>query len=222
MSNDKMMQEVLAVIDRYFENAKPDDNYNISLIRNEIKKYGPLLVSLGFAAIAFDVQFAGERTMSMFAYDETAGNKYLIGRGMRLLSFQHSLIKGYGESGVEALLGVLEATDEDAAALAGLTLASREFIRPSSLPKLKSAFQKAYGSGYRLALALAMYQHGDKRVFKELAVQFLLGRLPSEMEDFGLQIAAEKVMGVVLLDIASNGRAYDGHGKASWRKKDYP
>lgn len=221
MSNDKTMQEVIAVLDRYFREAKPDDNYNISIIRGDIQRYGEILIGMGLAYIAHRLRQIGRETMLMFLGNERAGNEYIVLQGMMLMGYHHSLIKAYGEMGVEALLKVLEVTDEDTAALAAYMLASNEFIRPSSLPQLKTAFQKAYGSGYKLALALAIYRHGEKKPFKELALQFLIGRLPPFMEEIGLEMAAENVFGVIALDIASDGRAYNGPGKAHWRKKRY-
>jgi len=228
MDNEKAMQEVTAAIERYFNEPKPDGECNISIIRENIQRYGAVLIPMGFAYIADKLRQIGRsKTVSMsLLYEPRRSSEYIISQGNRLMVCQLSLVTEYGEEGTEVLIKTLGATDEDVAELAAYILAGPQFAYPDPLPHLRSAFQSAYGSAYKLALALAMYTRGDKKQFKNLVFQFLMKpplwvRLIPFMDDYALAQAAPRIFNTIALDIASDGRAYDGPGEAHWKKKQY-
>jgi len=222
MDNEKFAKEMYAILEDYYRKANFDnDDYNKSLIERELQRHGDLLVYGGFSYIANHIEAVGRETMVRFMNDEKEGDKYIASQGMGLFMLHHSLVKAYGSKGTPALLKVLGSSDEDTAALAAYMLSSGDFAKQSSLPQLKAAYAKAYGTSCKLALALAIYGHGEKKLFKDLALQFLIQKLPFWAEQEGLNMAAKELFFVLALDIASDGRAYNRHGKANWKRKHY-
>lgn len=197
MNDQQTMQEVIAVLERYLEQAKPDDDYNMSIIKKDVDRYGEILIVMGLALIVSRLQRSAKSGLM--------GDTFIVMMGMKWLASIHSLIKTYGEKGIWKLTETLRYTDEDVASLAAFTLASKEFIRPGSIPHLKSAFQNAEGTGYKIALALALHEHGDKALFQTLSRQY--GVKPSD------------VFQLLAMDMATNGRAYNG--AQPWKRKQY-
>ncbi len=219
MATQAEMQAIVGALARYFRSATNDDQRNADLVRGDIQRFGEALVPMGLAYVAHRLQAIAGETAAGFLFDEDEGDKQIVAQGMLMIDQERSLIGAYGEMGVALLLKTLAFTDEDTVALAAYELADRRFVRPASVTQLRQAFQTAYGSGCRLALALALYRHGDMPPFKQLAPQFLMRQPSSDPQ--ALEAAAKSVFPVVALDIVSNGRAYSGPGRAQWTRKQY-
>src|ERR1035437_5800846 len=208
MATQAEMQAIVGALARYFTSATNDDQRNADLVRGDIQRFGEALVPMGLAYVAHRLQAIAGETAASFLFDEDGGDKQIVAQGMLMIDQERSLIGAYGEMGVALLLKTLAFTDEDTVALAAYELADRRFVRPASVTQLRKAFQTAYGSACRLALALALYRHGDMPPFKQLAPQFLMRQPSSDLQ--ALEAAAKSVFPVVALDIVSNGRAYSG------------
>ena len=219
MDTKPEMQAIVGAIARYFGAATDDEQHNLAIIRDDLQRYGAALVPMGLAYITHSLQELARGTVTDFLLDEAAGDAYIVEQGSTMASKVRSLVGGYGEMGVTVLLETLKFTDEDTVALAACTLANQRFVRPSSVPQLRAALQGSYGSACKLALALALYRHGDRQWFESLAPKFVMRG--SDIGPQALEQAARSVFPVLALDIATNGLAYSGPGRMEWRRKQY-
>ncbi len=234
MKNEKAMQEVIAVLERYFEAAQLDDNYNISIIKKDFERYGEVLIPMALAYIVHYLQQVARKTMMTFLTDEAQGDMFVVVTGMELLLNAQSIIIAFGERGIWKLIEVLRYNDEDTAALAAFCLARKQFIRQSSVPYLKSVFQSAEGTGYKVALAFALHEHGDKAPFQALSKQYRLDLQGREFLDvrglgpfqvlsrqYRLDPTILNVFSLIVLDMATDGRAPECLGLRPWKRKQY-
>jgi hypothetical protein len=212
MKNEKAMQEVIAVLERYFEAAQPDGNYNISIIKKDIERYGEVLIPMSLAYVVHHLRQIARNTVMTFMADEALGDMFIAMTGMKLIANAQSIIMAFGERGIWKLIEVLRYTDEDTAALAAFCLASQQFVRKSSVPYLKSAFQNAEGTGYEIALAYALYEHGDKAPFQVLSKQYR--RIDPMVDPMNL-------FALIVLDMATDGLAPKSLGLRPWKRKQY-
>jgi hypothetical protein len=219
MGSGMEMQAVVDAVARYFRAATDDDRHNTAIARDDLQRHGEVLVPMGLVYMADSLQKAARETMAMFVLDEAAGDAYVVDQGDEMTKKLKSLIRAFGETGVAALLKTLQFSDEDTVGLAACMLADKQFVRPSSVAPLRTALGRAYGSACKLALALALYRHGDVEWFERLGPQFLI-RLPGK-DSQALEGAARSVFPVLVLDIVSNGQAYSGPGRSQWTRKQY-
>jgi hypothetical protein len=210
MAMQSYMNELVNVLINYYENAKEfDDNYNALLLRSAINTYrGDDLVLVGYEFIADALVTFAQVDITTFERD-----------GMAVMNHHLSLVKALGDKGIYFVEGVLQrAKSEDHKALAAFTL-SNPYFRNISIDELKKYYGNAYNSSYQIALAWALYQHGEKGYFKTLASKFILTNPPSDdsiLENaIRTKIPSQLVFGLIAGDIASNGL----DNKASWRRK---
>ena len=81
--------EEVKVIERFFANVKPDDEYNQSIIIDDIKKYGSILIRVGLGYIANSIYAFGQRTIRSHMHNEKEVRKSL--RDPLNVVFKHKL-----------------------------------------------------------------------------------------------------------------------------------
>ncbi len=222
--DQQKMQVVVKALERYFEQARPDDDaFNAMISRKDREQYGGEMLLLGPAVIIDNLREVVRSQMVYALYNEKAADRDLQLMGLRLLMCYRSLAKAQGMGGVTVLTTVgLTLADEDAIALMAYALASltedSSLVRMalgSAVPVLRDEFNKRHGTGCKVALAYALLRLGSGEPFKSFAIPHLV---PGEQQRSLEHMLASKgdkeqrfiewlVLGSLIMDIASEGCA---------------
>lgn len=244
--NSQQYQEIVGAMVRYFEAAKPNHDYNISLIRNDVRRFGDALIPAGIVVTISELQQFARETLYSFLGNEIEGNDQIVMLAMKRTTTLVSVVKAFGEHGIAVLIDLLAHELEDLTALTAYLLTNPDLIRSSSLQLLRNAHKKAYGTGCKAALAAALYKHGDGQALKAFAGQYLISKLEHEMTQSYLSTVLSNkneiervmldefvlpgstgylpldefggVLRLIALDIATDGQAFMGQGSA-WNRK---
>lgn len=199
-----------------------------------LARMGPAIIPAGLSHIAERLRVLGERTMhpSFYTFTGIDDGKIMQAFGVKwLMTFQDVIVQ-IGAAGIDCLIDVIKRNaNPDVQALAAIELATKDLVSPQAYPFLFPAFSQARTTGLQLALALALLAHGDCPAIKTLAVPYLASSYEEisallekakrsqpetdwkivEQTVYGV-LALPKVIQIVVMDIASNGRA----PQASW------
>lgn len=223
--SEQEMHQVIDALRRYFDRARPDDDaHNAAISRADRERYGGQMLLLSPAVIVEGLRNLVIRQTLAF-HDDAAANRELIAAGLYLLWCYRSLVKSYGMGGVPTLTMALPLSSvEDTVALFACTLASLSeetdpMIRiplESAPIMLKPEFNRRYGTGCKIALAYALLRLGQQEPFRSFALPYIatnaaerknLEKLVSSHRSEDRRTLEFNVMGGIILDIASNGRA---------------
>jgi hypothetical protein len=133
------------------------------------------------------------------------------------LQLMRSMIKAYGEMGIENLRDIFintQKTHEDVISIAALCFYTEEefFLKPGLENNIDLAFNKAKGTACKIALALALDNFGKKDKLDKLRSKIDKFEWPLESFNRGNSLPFAHV----LLDIASNGEVH--RGKFFWKR----
>lgn len=234
MMDSQNAQALIAALQRYFDQAKPDDDaHNAAISRADRERYGWKMLMLAPAVIVEGLRnFVMMQTLAF--RDDAAADRELEMLGIHLLWCYRSLVKAYEIVGVITLVTILPLSSvEDVVALNAYVLASLTedpdpMIRTAlgGAPViLKAEFDRRYGTGCKIALAYALLRLGQREPFRSFAPPYLAGNVPrktvenlaasSRRED--QRLLERYVVGAIILDIASNGRAIPP--QLGWNRK---
>lgn len=175
---------------------------------------GPSVIPAGLASIVTRLH----RMVMAF------GDEMIQMLGAQDLANWVDVIVACGSSGSSQVLATLGHPDADVRALAAIELMSQELRSLPARQPLTQAFQRARGTGLRIALAGALAAQGDLSPLKSLTVPYLLTRERLEMlmqttqgfrssmstqekeETIYRGFAAPRVILLVIMDIASSGK----------------
>jgi len=234
--NSQESRQLIDALHRYFERARPDDDaHNAAISRADRERYGGQFLLMAPAVIVEALRnLVAWQTMRF--QDDAAADRELEIMGFQLLWCYRSLIKAYGAAGVMTLVSSLRLlSDEDVVALIAYALAS---LAAESDPMLRLALQGApatlkpefdrrYGTGCKIALAYALLRLGQTEPFRSFAPPYLAGSVPRKtIENLAVsrrpdeqRLLERYVVGAIVLDVASNGRAIPP--SAGWKRKRY-
>lgn len=234
MMDSQETQALIAALQRYFDQAKPDnDAHNAAISRADRERYGGKMLLMAPAVIVDGLRnFVMMQTLA--SRDDADADRELEVAGVHLLWCYRSLVKAYGSGGVMSLLMTLPLTDvEDVVTLNAYTLASLTedadpMIRVAlegAHPILEAEFNQRYGTGCKIALAYALLRLGQQEPFRSFAPPYLTDAVPRKtLEKLAASHRREEqrllerhVVGAIILDIASNGRAIPPH--LGWKRK---
>lgn len=232
--NEQEMDQIIDALHRYFDQAKPDDHaHNAAISRSDRERYGGEMLLMGPVVIVERLRnFVMMQTLAF--RDDAAADRELEMLGVHLLWCYRSLVKAYGMGGVMSLVMTLPLLNvEDVVALIAYTLASLTEVTDPMIRMalegateiLKAEFDRRYGTGCKIALAYALLRLGQREPFRSFALPYLVGNVPRKTLD---KLAASHrreeqrlleryVVGAIILDIASNGRAIPPH--LGWKRK---
>lgn len=242
--SEREFQEVIELLDRYFTDADPQDPPgNIRLIKRLTgMEFSGQIGKLLLFAPSFMLQalrdMVSEQTRRMIfgGYrNEAQMDVELRSFGLALVMTYAHLIQAAGSGGVMALVTMLpiwlKQQQEDEAALSALALS---FVARNADPltqvALKSAvqagafrdaYEQAYNSATRIALAYLLFEQGQREPFKSECLPMLaMGeerrQLERQAQPGSLPLRAW-VMGAVLLEIASQGSGI--RTELGWRRR---
>lgn len=232
--NEQEMDQIIDALHRYFDEAEPDDDiHNAAISRADRERYGGKMLLMGPAVILDGLRnFVMAQTLAL--RDDASTDRELEMVGVHLLWCYRSLVKAYGMGGVTLLVTTLPLNKvEDVVTLVAYTLASLikeadPMIRMAlgGAPAiLKAEFDRRYGTGCKIALAYALLRLGQQEPFRSFAPPYLADAVPRKtLEKLAASSRREEqrlleryVVGALILDIASNGRAIPPH--LGWKRK---
>jgi hypothetical protein len=231
--NDQESRQLIDALHRYFERARPDDDaHNAAISRADRERYGGQFLLLAPAVIVEALRNLVLRQTLAFR-DDTAADRELEIMGFQLLWCYRSLIRAYGIDGVRTLISSLPLlSDEDTVALIAYALASLldepgPMLRPVLPLVLKPEFDRRYGTGCKIALAYALLRLGLTEPFRSFAPPYLAGSVPrktienlvSSRRPDEQRLLERYVVGAIVLDVASEGRAIPP--TIGWKRKQY-
>lgn len=219
MMDSQNTQALIAALERYFDEAEPDDDaHNAAISRTDRERYGAeLLTAAPFIILDRLRQMVIAQTLSL--RDDAEADSQLVDFGLYHLVSYASLIKAFGAGDVASISILLPTLqDEDAAALAACALglladSSNPMIRiavQSAASTLQQDIRRAYNTAYQVALAYFALRCGMKDVFKSTAIpqmttpdqvrslERMLELNPKRVEGFALS--------AIVMHIASQGR----------------
>lgn len=227
-------QALIAALERYFDQAKPGDHaHNAAISRADRERYGGKMLLMGPAVIVKGLRnFVMMQTLAL--HDDASADQELEMMGVHLLWCYRSLVKAYGMGGVTALVTTLPLTNvEDVVTLNAYTLASLteeadpmiRAVLEAAPVILKPAFHQRYGTGCKIALAYVLLRLGQQEPFRSFAPPYLADAVPRKtLEKLAASHRREEqrlleryVVGTIILDIASNGRAIPPY--LGWKRK---
>jgi len=230
MNPQNMLTPLADALRRYFTNARPDDDaYNAAISRADRERYGGQMLLLGPAVIVEALRNAVMMQTVAFRDDAEADRELEI-FGLGLLFCYCSLVKAYGGGGVTVLttLGFSLLTDEDVLALIACTLgllaeAEDPTIRISlqaAAPLFPDEIRRRHNTACKVALAWAALRLGNEKPFRDDAIPamaLITGGSRRDLERLARSRRREEqryldslVLGAVILDVASAGRALPG------------
>jgi hypothetical protein len=174
-SNDSI-KKAMTSVEYYF-----DHGCDTSVIRGTINQYGEYVVYSGLEVIVARVRSAVQETMTPYFISRgEEGDKYVINTGLQLVSCLGDATLMLGERGIAALESIVNGVSrtssqhgDDLASLAAYLLCMQGLIASRSLNPLKHAFQQAYGTGVKMALAYSIFTHEDSKQNREQLKYFL-------------------------------------------------
>jgi len=232
--NEQESRQLRDALYRYFERARPDDDaHNAAISRADRERYGGQFLLLAPAVIVEALRNLVLRQTLAFHDDATADRELEL-FGVHLLWCYRSLIKAYGGGGVMTLVTSLPLiSDEDVVALIAYALASLaeepdpmlRLTLQGAPTMLKPQFDRRYGTGCKIALAYALLRLGQTEPFRSFAPPYLAGSAPRKtIENLATSRRPDEqrrlerdVVGAIILDIASEGRAIPPH--MGWKRK---
>ncbi len=226
--NEQHLEEILRALEAYFDQADPQDEAgNLRLAAPLLARYRGEALFLAPAVIQQGLRNAVEyqTRQSLFGrMDEGLLDQQIRALGLALLTDYTHLLKAAGENAVFSLLPTLPILRrdraEDAIALIALAAALLWHRSPpiwfsvtlkSSADLLEDEFRQAGNTGCKIALAYLLFLLDRRQPFLTYAVPRLAepaaqGRLKALLSPQRQELLAW-VLGAVLMDIASDGRA---------------
>ena len=232
--NDQESRQRIDALHRYFDRARPDDDaHNAAISRADRERYGGQFLLLAPAVIVEALRNLVMQQTLAFRDDTTADRELEI-MGFQLLWCYRSLIRAYGIDGVRTLISSLPLlSDEDTVALIAYALASLAAESDPMLrltlqgapTMLKPEFDRRYGTGCKIALAYALLRLGQTEPFRSFAPPYLAGSVPrktienlvSSRRPDEQRLLERYVVGAIILDVASEGRAIPPN--MGWKRK---
>lgn len=242
--SESEFRELLELLDRYFTEAEPDDPAgNIRLIKRLTgMQFSDQIGKLLLFAPSFMLQalreMVGEQTRRMLfgGYrNESEMDRQLQSFALALVMIYAHLIQAAGSGGVMALVTALplwlRQQEEDETALSALALS---FVARNADPltqvALKSAvqagafrdaYEQAYNTATRIALAYLLFEQGQREPFQSAAVPLLARgeerrQLERQLQPGNVQLRGW-VLAMLLLEIASQGGSV--RPEAGWRRR---
>jgi hypothetical protein len=229
-----MEDSLVEALLHYFDRARPDDDaHNAAISRADRERYAAPFLLLAPAVIVNALRnLVMMQTLAL--RNDVKADRELELLGVHLLWCYRSLIKAYGMGGVAMLVTSLPAlSDEDVVAFIAYTLASLAddaspviaFPLRSATFTLQDEFQKRYGTGCKIALAYALLRLGQTEPFRSFAPPYLAGsvtrktieNLTTSRRPDEQRLLERYVVGAIILDVASEGRAIPPN--MGWKRK---
>ncbi len=225
--NEQSLEEILRALEAYFDQADPQDEAgNLRLAALLLARYRGQALFLAPAVIQQGLCHAVEYQMSqaLGRMDEDLLDRQIRVLGLALLTEYTHLLKAAGENAVFSLLPTLPILRrdraEDAIALIALAAALLWHRSPSvwlsvtlntSADLLEDEFRQTGNTSCKIALAYLLFLLDRRQPFLTYAVPRLAepaaqGRLKALLSPKSQELLAW-VLGAVLMDIASDGRA---------------
>ncbi len=241
--NEREVEQTVDLLHRYFDEANPSDPAgNIRLIKHlagfRFSEQAGRLILLAPAVILeglhqlVDQQFM--QALSGIREDQLDYQLKAIGLAL-VMEYAH-LIQAAGSGGVMSVVTMLpvlvQQGQEDGATLAALALsflvASSDIMTRSALKSavesgaFQDVYDRAYNSATRIALAYLLFEHGRREPFRTYAGPRISTPDRRRVLESNLQpgnpLIRAAVMELVLLDVASNGRAIPH--ELNWQRRD--
>lgn len=241
--NDQEIEHALDLLERYFEQASPDDaTGNIRLIKQLAgMEFAELSGTLLMVAPGFIVDIlrqlvqAQTTALLLIGGSEREMDFRLRAAGLEMVMEYAHLIQASGSGGVAAASALFplfaRSGEDDAIAILALALS---FVLQDKSPLIQIALQSAiqaallrpiydqlYNTSARIALAYLLFERGQRDLFQREAVP-MLARGPQRREverllkPGNMELRA-LVIGDILLDIASQGAAI--RPEAGWKRR---
>ncbi len=225
--DEQHLEEILYALEAYFDQADPQDEAgNLRLAASLLARYRVEALFLAPAVIQQGLRHAVEYQMpqALGGMDEGLLDRQIRALGLALLIEYTHLLKAAGESAVFSLLPTLsilrQDRAEDAIALIALAAALLWHRSPSvwfsvtlkgSADLLEDEFRRVGNTSCKIALAYLLFLLEERQPFLTYAVPRLAepaaqGRLKALLSPKSQELLAW-VLGVVIMDIASDGRA---------------
>ena len=213
-TNDEYIQKVIVAVSNFYAHATDNDQENAKILLNDINTYRDGLIPMGCAYVAEQLSIAGHNGAPYMS---------LMMMFIRNLAHTRSMVKAFGEWGILKLRETLQYSHEDVASIASICLDYPEFVRADAVPSLKSVFQKAEGTSCKMALALALKEHGDEGFLDHPSISEFLS--PKNFMDFGLVKVDNEIklaQFYIIMDIARDGQFPETqNGSSPWKRKQY-
>jgi hypothetical protein len=126
--------------------------------RYAITQWGDNLIPSGLEMMISNLRYLVIVTAGM---DEIEGGKLIQSVGIKYLSAFQDIIVELGTKGLDRLIESLSDSNEDVASLAALGLSTDALTTNKALQPLSQAFHRSYGTGFKLATAIALLVHGE-------------------------------------------------------------
>ena len=221
--SDTNPEKIIQAVDVYYTAAIEDDIYNYRIAQPFLQEFGTDFMYVGLAYIINGLhRKLASQPPAFNPLMEEMADQELIAYGLTLMNSYQSLIMAYDrmtENGgikfIQSLL--LAASIEDIISLAAFNVASQYCIRDSNIRFLKLAYENAYGTACKVALAYSLDQNGFPDYYDELKPQmqhYLKENINTGVvDDFSTVV----VWDLICMDIASDGRA--SMYFAGWKRK---
>ncbi len=177
------------------------------------------------------------------------GDRMIASRAMGLMSYMFDLVKAFGSEASSWLTYIIKnIPDEDVRALAAYMLATDQFVNPDYRNVLIESYDNSEGTGCRMALALALFMCGERKYLRQYLSKGVfcspdyynqlenslkrnrpeLGQSEREMaivlmlvvpETQGIPSAHSGLIGILSLDIGTNGLAWRNRPTLDWKRK---
>jgi hypothetical protein len=219
------IQSALCSLHKFFLNASDSDFENTILVGKELDRFGASYVVLGLSCLIIELrdmlatqnEGLGARVFSPQV--EYEADQKFVRLAYYLLNDYAKLIKAYErrfirQDGFEILIAsILSSNDEDVITLAAFILTSGILsglypVNPNYILPITQAYNKAYGTGCKISLALCLKYYGEEKYFESVKTAVFSYLYPNEK----YRLLSEKdfvsiVWNLICLDIASEGRA---------------
>ncbi len=157
-------------LEEFFDNAGDSSAQNVSRFRYAITRWQDSLIPTGLEVIHNRLRRIARSTLNMRG---TEGDRLIQDAGVLHVAIFQDVIVDTGSHGLNRLVELLNRPDEDIAALAALELSTDTLKNQKALQPLLQAFKRAKGTGFRLALAIALLSLGEVEPIKAMAVPYL-------------------------------------------------
>jgi hypothetical protein len=227
----KLAQMMQSDLEWYFTNAGEDSKTNVTLFRKQIDTYKAEILPLGFAQIAIMLrEFPGERRQE-FERQGLANSlpELCVTFGLEWIRVWADIVATFGVEGIDRIVEVTQVYSEDTASLAALMLSLPPFWQNApeyTVRGLITAFERAEGTGLRLALGYLLSEFGIRQPLIELGDKYMLPRgkvflfanvikqrkpdaSQDEVDAYMCDYVMEQgeVLPTIILDVATSGKA---------------
>ena len=194
------MSQITADINNYFDQIVPDDDrHNERLGRELLGKWGDQVIVIGFSVILDRLMKFADNSMFTFINNGDAGDKFIVNMGKECLAGFLDVICLYGDPGYKRLVSCLSHSDEDVVSLSALELSASILAKPESKQPLLDSYRRVKGDGAKLAISIALLEHGVFSPFRDYATKYLVnGEYLNALLD---QSRIEKTSGISEADV---------------------